>query len=154
MTIDTGMLSDKRATEARLRMARIEVANAFLVAMARRPPHVFRCDGRVARLELDDRLRVRFHDDFSQRLVDTHRRDDQKWPGFSHGMGAKCLVICLRDFVMGRVNLPSYAEGRWPGALELGRFAYSAEDAEGVHAEVALAVANAALPYVKDGRRG
>lgn len=153
MTIDTGMLSDKRATEARLRMARIEVANVFLAEMAKRPPHVFRCDGRVARLELDDRLRVRLRDDFSGKLVNTHRAEEQKWPGFSHGSGAKALVICLCDFVIGRVNLPATMLGRWPRSLDLGLFAYRNEDADRVYAEVAAAVAKAALPHVKEGRR-
>ena len=53
---------------------------------------------RYARMEMDDRGRVWFVDDFTQERIYTHFRY-RPWPGFSNGGTLKRLVEVFRDHV-------------------------------------------------------
>lgn len=54
--------------------------------------------GRIAKLEIDARNKVWLIDEYTQRRVNTHAKDD--WEGFSHGGTLRSLVATMRDYVI------------------------------------------------------
>ena len=102
-------------TDRRERLAR---ANAFLRAIAScgrrffftpRSPHQ---EERVAHLEVDERGRVWFVDDYSGKRIYTHYRG--AWRGFTHGGTLKGLILYLREYLVRGLLLPRGSLGPWP----------------------------------------
>lgn len=68
--------------------------------------------GVVASVEIDQRGRVWWNDDYSGKRIYTHY--PYRWRGFTHGGTLKHLVMCLRDFVCKGQTIPPYVLGPWP----------------------------------------
>lgn len=93
------------------RACRVKVANEFLAAIARHGRRFFYYDGRVARFELDSRGRVWFIDAYNQARIWTHK--EGRWRRFTGGGTLLGLCKCLRDYIMGRGELPLNHLGPW-----------------------------------------
>ena len=104
------------------REQRCLVANEFIRVIARHGRQFFRHpvirnpqtvdDYRVAWFQLDGRGRLWFHDAFSEKRIYTHR--EGRWRGFTNGGTLLGLVKLLRDYILGRHELPMGALGPWP----------------------------------------
>ncbi|WP_263147774.1 hypothetical protein [Pseudomonas sp. RIT-PI-AD] len=73
---------------------------------------------RYARVEVDDRGRVWFVDDYSNKRIYTHPTTwGGRWKGFSHGGTLRSLVELFRDYIRTGVPLtPSWLGlNRWGG---------------------------------------
>jgi hypothetical protein len=88
-------------------------------------------DDRYASMEVDQRGKVWFIDDYSARRIFTHKTNWRgQWPGFSHGGTLRSLVEGFRDYI--RTGEPMH-----PGCLGPERFDDSniwGYDAEGMRA--------------------
>lgn len=91
---------------------RLATANRMLRIISEHGRGFFRFEGRVSRLDVDGRGRVWLTDKYTQKRIYTHYR--YTWRGFSDGGTLRCLVVALRDYVMGRSPLPLEHLGPWP----------------------------------------
>jgi len=77
---------------------RLDAANQFIRAMGETGRCFFYSDDNgFASLDIDERGRVWFTDDYSQKRIYTHYNG--RWKGFTGGGTLKTLVECLRDFI-------------------------------------------------------
>lgn len=101
-----------------VRLARLHVANCLIeiVSIHGRKFFFHAASGRIAKLELDAGNKVWLIDEYTQRRVDTHAKDD--WEGFSHGGTLLNLVAKLRDYVLEGhlLSLDSIAPSRTDGS--------------------------------------
>lgn len=94
------------------RERRVGIANKFLVAISSHGRRFFEHEGRVSHFKLDMRGRIWFVDKYSEHCIYTHQ------PGywgrhFSDGGTLQELCIHLREYIMGREELPMRALGPW-----------------------------------------
>lgn len=88
------MTPEQRAT----REQRTKQCNDLLHAIAQHGRRFFLHEGRVSRLELDDRHRVWFVDAWSQRRIYTHY-ERGRWKGFAEGGTLRDLIGYMRDYI-------------------------------------------------------
>ncbi|HHH9443048.1 TPA: hypothetical protein ACP32N_005036 [Pseudomonas aeruginosa] len=89
--------------------ARLEHANQLIQLIARHGRRFFydQQSDTTARLELDHRGRVWFHDHYSKARVYTHPATfGNRWRGFTHGGTLRNLVEEMRDYVATGRQLP------------------------------------------------
>lgn len=89
-----------RASE---RSARAEHANQLIRVIADHGRRFFWNEGRqrYASIEVDERGKVWFVDDYSGRRIYTHKTTfGNGWMGFSHGGTLRSLVEKMRDYIM------------------------------------------------------
>lgn len=82
---------------------RVEHANQLIQVIARHGRRFFydQKSDTTARLELDHRGKVWFHDHYSKARVYTHHATfGNAWRGFTHGGTLRQLVEDMRDYVM------------------------------------------------------
>lgn len=91
------------------KLQRIEHANALIKVISDHGRRFFwnEKDQRIARLELDPRGRVWFHDDYRAARIYTHDTGG-RWRGFSHGGTLRSLVIAMRDYVTKGEQIPRW----------------------------------------------
>ena len=73
---------------------------------------------RYARIEVDQRGRVWFIDDYTEKRIYTHYHYWKR--GFSHGGTMKDLVNAFRDYITKGVHVPAGMLGPWPHWLAYG----------------------------------
>lgn len=119
---------------------RLKTANAFLEIIAAHGRRFFHHEGRVGRLEQDERKRLWFVDQYTQKRVYTHETTWlSRWPGFTGGGTMRQIVEALRDYVMGRAPLPTNHLGPWKEWVNGGDlWGYGAEEMAKVRAAVGL----------------
>jgi hypothetical protein len=91
---------------------RLEAANALLEVIGDCGRGFFKCEGKRARLSLDESGRVWLKDDYTGKDINTLKFGD--WIGFSHGGTLKGLIESLRDFIVTGVQLNHRNLGPWP----------------------------------------
>lgn len=82
---------------------RAEHANQLIQIIAAHGRQFFRCSktGNVARMEVDSRGRVWFHDYYTQKRIFTHETPfGNKWRGFTSGGTLRSLVEDIRDYIV------------------------------------------------------
>lgn len=86
------------------RDTRLVLANEFIEAIGRSGRRFFfhktEFDRRFAFIEMDERGRLWWNDEYSKKRIYMHTSDSARWRGFSHGGTLKSLAKVLRDFVM------------------------------------------------------
>lgn len=95
----------------RSREHRLVVANDFIRIVSEHGRRFFHHEGQVARLELGPRGHVWFVSEWSGRRTFTHY--PHRWRHFGHGGTMRALIEALRDYVLGRRELPSNHLGPW-----------------------------------------
>lgn len=75
----------------------------------------FRKGENYARIEVDERCRIWWVDDWTQKRIYTHT--NHRWLKFSHGGTMRNLVERFRDFVAAGKLLPAHIFGPWPDYL-------------------------------------
>lgn len=84
------------------RQQRVKHANALIQAVAAHGRRFFYCvqHDRFARIELDQRGRVWWIDDYTGKRIFTHPTPlGNRWRGFSHGGTLRHLAEMMRDYV-------------------------------------------------------
>tara|TARA_R110001606_G_scaffold8453_3_gene37202 strand:+ start:5382 stop:5849 length:468 start_codon:yes stop_codon:yes gene_type:complete len=76
---------------------RVEHANELIRLIASCGREFFRHGETVAHMEIDQRGKVWFVDEYTRRRIYTHYRDD--WRGFNHGGTLRNLIEDLRDYI-------------------------------------------------------
>lgn len=104
-------MSNKRSTLEERRQ-RAEKANELIGVIAGCGRRFFFHQGRVACLEVDDRGRVWFHDEYTQARIFTHRNG--RWDKFTHGGTLRAVVQRLRDYITTGQRLNPRIFGPWP----------------------------------------
>lgn len=96
------------------REARLKLVNEFIQTMGDHGRRFFYNEkhDRYARMELDNRGRCWFVDDYTDERVFTHY--PYRWRNFSHGGTMRRLVEAFREFVTQGRLLPSLSFGPWP----------------------------------------
>lgn len=100
---------------------------------------------RIAHIEVDDRSRVWFIDDYSGKRIYTHATGfASRWHGFTHGGTLRSLIEAMRDYVVG-----GWPIGRWRIAIPM--IGNSSENIWGYDAESAALVRTQAfaLPIIE-----
>ncbi len=92
--------------------SRLDIANGLLETIATFGRRFFSHDGRVARLELDHRGRVWFHDHYTGLRIYTHYAG--RWRGFTSGGTMRSLIENLRDYIKRGERLHPMVFGPWP----------------------------------------
>lgn len=91
---------------------RVQHANDLIKVISEHGRRFFfdSASGRVAAMQLDERGRVWFVDDYSNKPVYTHRSGfGNDWRGFSHGGTLRALVEAMRDYIVNGQRLhPEY----------------------------------------------
>jgi len=95
-----------------IRQDRVKTANAMLRIISKHGRRFFLCEGEVSRFALAKNERVWFIDNYPQQAIYTHYNG--RWRGFSHGGTLKTLCVELREYIMGRRDLPLDHLGPWP----------------------------------------
>jgi len=90
---------------------RLEKANQLIEVIANNGRKFFRHQDRVARLEVDGRGRVWYHDPYTQKRVYTHY--EGYWRKFTGGGTLRSLVISLKKYVKTGRKL-SISHFYWP----------------------------------------
>lgn len=122
------------------KLERVAHANDLIKAIGSHGRRFFwnECDQRFARLELDERGKVWFIDDYRGARVFTHQTNfTNHWKGFSHGGTLRSLVESMRDYIVHGTPIP-----RWRIATEQ---LYGDHDVWGYGAEASTAVRLAAF---------
>lgn len=90
---------------------RLDAANELVRFIASCGRRFFEYKGTVAHMEMDDRGRVWWFDEYTKKRVYMH----QRWLGrsFSHGGTLNGFVRALRDFVKTGEQLNSYHRDHW-----------------------------------------
>lgn len=121
-----------------IKQQRADLVNKVVQVIASHGLRFF-CDkesGRVARVEVDERGKVWWIDDYTGKRVYTHRAGfSSRWKGFSHGGTLRSLVEAFRDYICtGRPLHPGYLgpEGSWTDGNIWG---YPPEDMQRVREE-------------------
>jgi hypothetical protein len=93
---------------------RIEHANALISEVAKRGRMFFhhKGSGRTATFELTRGGRIRFRDEYTQKLVDTSRPG--RWPNFSGGGTLQRLVSDLHKYIASGERISSGHFGPFP----------------------------------------
>lgn len=89
-------------TAAAARQQRVEHANALVQVVAAHGRRFFYCvqHDRLARIEVDQRGRVWWIDDYTGKRIFTHATPmGNRWRGFSHGGTLRHLVEMMRDYI-------------------------------------------------------
>lgn len=78
---------------------RLEHANALIQAISNHGRRFFYCvsTGQTSRMELDERGRVWFIDDYTGTRINVASK--RRWIGFSHGGTLRDLVEAMRDYI-------------------------------------------------------
>lgn len=95
-------------TTKRQRCDQVNQAIRIIAAHGRR---FFYCQSvdAFASMEVDDKGRIWFVDDYSHKRIYTHRPSYARWRGFSHGGTLRNLVERFRDFIRtGKPVHPGY----------------------------------------------
>lgn len=71
---------------------------------------------RTASMEVNERGRVYFVDDYTGKRIDTHYRGC--WRGFSHGGTLRDLVEKLRDYIRDEIKIPIFYIAPNRGAID------------------------------------
>lgn len=109
-------------TELDARRERASRCNTLIRVIASVGRRFFHHSGRVARIEVDDRGRVWWHDEYSGKRIYTHQAEFRMWRGFTHGGTCLALVRDMRDYITrkrwamapGRFDIgPSWCRDRW-----------------------------------------
>jgi len=88
---------------------RCELVNQAIRIIAAHGRRFFHHAGEFASMEVDDRGRVWFVDDYSRKRIYTHRATYARWRGFSHGGTLRSLVENFRDYIRtGKPVHPGY----------------------------------------------
>jgi hypothetical protein len=90
---------------------RLEHANQLIQVIARHGRRFFFDDttNTTARLELDQRGKVWFHDHYSKARVYTHPATfGNGWHGFTHGGTMRNLVEAMRDYIQHGRQIPVF----------------------------------------------
>ncbi len=95
------------------RRERARKANALLQVIASVGRGFFGHQGRVSRLEVDERGRVWLIDKYTLRRIFTHRRGE-RWRGFSEGGTLRDVVERLVGFVVTGKPITAMILGPWP----------------------------------------
>lgn len=77
--------------------------------------HFFKSKNRYAYMEVDQRGRVWFVDDYTRHRIYTHYKG--AWHNFSHGGTLRSLVIHFKDYIMFGCPLPVHVFGPYPAHL-------------------------------------
>ena len=140
-----------KITKARAeKLERLAHANALIKAVSDHGRRFFwsEKDQRVAKLELDERGKVWWIDDYrgSRVCTNTIGGHEHGWRGFSHGGTLKQLVQMMRDYVSRGLQIPAWH-------IAPGRLSDENGDIWGYGPEAAKAVreACAKLPIMKQG---
>jgi hypothetical protein len=91
------------------KQTRTEHANELIRVIAKHGRRFFynAQHDRTARLEVDERGKVWFHDDYSGKRIYTHKSGfSSRWKGFSHGGTLRSLVEAMRDYICTGQTLP------------------------------------------------
>ena len=91
-----------------LKMQRLEAANELITEMACCGRRFFYSDklDRIGQFEISPRGRIRFHDEYTDALIDTYSHHLGAWRKFSHGGSLRSLVEYLRDYIRIGQKLP------------------------------------------------
>ncbi len=93
------------------RQKRVDVANQMIRIISEHGRRFFRYGDRVSHFKLSHIGRVWYVDEWKGRHIYTHRGG--RWRGFTGGGTLKSLVEALRDYIMGRADLPRNHLGPW-----------------------------------------
>lgn len=91
------------------RQYRVAHANQLTTTISQHGRRFFYSPGkdRTACMELDDRGRVWFVDDYTGKRVYTHHTGfTSRWRGFSHGGTLRALVEAMRDYIVTGQQIP------------------------------------------------
>ena len=130
------------------KIERLAHANALIKAISDHGRRFFWNERaqRVAHLELDERGKVWWIDDYRGARVYTHQTTiPSRWQGFSHGGTLRSLVECMRDYVVHGRQLPHFRIATPQLYGDSNIWGYSKEAAEAVRA------AAFALPIMEGG---
>lgn len=94
----------------KLKRERCEVVNQAIRIIAAHGRRFFHHAGQFASMEVDDRGRIWFVDDYSRKRIYTHEATfGNRWRGFTHGGTLRNLVENFRDFIRtGKPVHPGY----------------------------------------------
>jgi hypothetical protein len=95
---------------------RVDLANELIRVISEHGRRFFynKTADRIARLEIDERGRVWWIDDYKETRVYTHAAGfGNRWSGFSHGGTLRSLVESMRDYIVTGRRI-----GRWRIATE------------------------------------
>lgn len=94
------------------RQDRLCKANILIGVIASCGREFFRHDNRVAHFKFNNQKRIFFRDDYSNKLIYTHKKG--RWKGFTHGGTLKSLIEKLRDYIKDGTKLNPKVFGPWP----------------------------------------
>lgn len=99
---------------------RIEAVNEMLRAIADCGRRFFYCEthDRYASMEVDQRGKVWYVDDYTGKRIYTHYKYD--WRGFSHGGTMRGLIIAFREYITRGQFIHPKAFGPWPDHICVG----------------------------------
>ncbi|MDE1188235.1 MAG: hypothetical protein PW844_17360 [Pantoea sp.] len=93
---------------------RLEHANQLIQIIAAHGRRFFfsDCTGKTAQLLIDQRGRVWFLDEYSGKLIFTHKTTwTNKWRGFTHGGTLRYFVEMMRDYIVKGEQIHPYYLG-------------------------------------------
>ncbi|WP_237133758.1 hypothetical protein [Pseudohongiella sp. O18] len=95
-----------------LRQQRIENVNALVKVIGDCGRHFFKYEGRYASIEVDDRGRAWWIDQYTEKRIYMHYSG--RWRGFSNGGTLRDLAKDLREYVVKGTRVPTHHFGPWP----------------------------------------
>lgn len=94
---------------------RAEEVNEVIRSIADCGRRFFYCKqhDRYAEMQIDERGKIWFVDDYTGKRVYTHFTQ-WSWSGFSHGGTLRDLIISFRNYISKGIPVPLYQFGPWP----------------------------------------